>query len=158
MADRPAPRPACRPLVRKIDERLVHLIGLRYPDERTRPGYARLAHEIRAATGGTISGTYLWELATGKKRNLTLEQLDILAEFFEVPPEYFFNDEVAERVSVELELAAALRDAKIRSLVLRAAGLSTVALDSLLSVVSEVRRLQGLPGSEDDAGSPDSTV
>ncbi|MFD6156475.1 hypothetical protein ACFWF7_42330 [Nocardia sp. NPDC060256] len=135
---------ADRPLVQKIGQRLTELIVALYPDQLKRPGYGRLATEIRAATGGTISGTYLWELATGKKRNLTLGQLDILAEFFGVPPEYFFNDEVAERVSAQLELATALRDAKIRRLVMRADGLSAGALDSILTMVNEARKLQAL--------------
>ncbi|MFK8843971.1 hypothetical protein [Streptomyces sp. Ac-502] len=75
-----------RPLLRAFGQRLNELIAALHPDERKRPGYARLAKEIRETTGGAISGTYLWELATGKKRNVTLEQLDVLAEYFGVPP------------------------------------------------------------------------
>lgn len=150
MGDEPA-RPSGRPLVQKIDQRLTALIEALYPDARTRPGYIRLAHEISETTHGSISGTYLWELATGKKRNLTLEQLDVLAEFFEVPPEFFFNDEVAERVSNQLKLATSLRDAKIRSLVRRAEGLSTTAMDSILTMVNEVRRLQDLAPAEEES-------
>uniref|UniRef100_UPI003F496840 hypothetical protein n=1 Tax=Nocardia suismassiliense TaxID=2077092 RepID=UPI003F496840 len=150
MGDEPA-RPSGRPLVQKIDQRLTALIEALYPDERTRPGYIRLAQEISETTDGSISGTYLWELATGKKRNLTLEQLDVLAEFFEVPPEFFFNDEVAERVSNQLKLATSLRDAKIRSLVRRAEGLSTTAMDSILTMVNEVRRLQDLAPAEEES-------
>lgn len=54
--------------------------------------------------------SYLWELATGKKRNVTLEQLDVLAEYFGVPPEYFLSEDVAERVNSQLRLAVVLRD------------------------------------------------
>ncbi|WP_237522897.1 MULTISPECIES: hypothetical protein [unclassified Streptomyces] len=49
------------------------MIAALYPDERKRPGYARLAKEIRETTGGSVSGTYLWDLATGKKRNVPRE-------------------------------------------------------------------------------------
>lgn len=141
---------ADRPLVRKFDQRLNELIAALHPDERRRPGYARLAKEIRETTGGTISGTYLWELATGKKRNVTLEQLDVLAEYFGVPPEYFISEEVAQRVSSQLKLAAALRDARVRNLALRAQGLSPAALDALLAMVNEVRKVQNLSSVEDD--------
>nr|BFD87573.1 helix-turn-helix domain-containing protein [Streptomyces sp. Xyl84] len=134
-----------RPLLARFDERLRALIVALYPDERQRPGYARLAAQIRQTTGGTISATYLWELATGKKRNLTLEQLDVLAQFFGVPPEYFFDDEAAERVSAQLKLASALRDARVRNLALRADGLSPQTLDALLTMVNEARRIQQLP-------------
>ncbi|MFD7162486.1 hypothetical protein [Streptomyces violascens] len=136
--------PPGRPLLRRLDQRLNELIAALYPDERKRPGYAKLAAEIRQTTGGAISGTYLWELATGKKRNVTLEQLDVLAEFFGVPPEYFLNEEVADRVNAQLKLATALRDARVRNLALRADGLSTESLDALLAMVSEARKLQQL--------------
>ncbi|MGX1759501.1 hypothetical protein ACWIG5_21740 [Streptomyces lydicus] len=136
-------------LVRKIDVRLNELITALYPDERKRPGYSKLAKEIREATGGAISGTYLWELATGKKRNVTLDQLDVLAEYFGVPLEYFFNDDVAERVSAQLKLAVALRDTKVRNLALRADGLSAESLDALLTMVNQARRLQNLAPIQD---------
>ncbi|KUN96981.1 hypothetical protein AQJ67_31770 [Streptomyces caeruleatus] len=135
-------------MLAKFDERLRALIAALYPDERRRPGYAKLAAQIRDSTGGTISATYLWELATGKKRNLTLEQLDVLAEFFGVPPEYFFDDEAAERVNAQLKLASALRDARVRNLALRADGLSPQTLDALLTMVNEARRIQRLPEVE----------
>ncbi|MEU7133605.1 hypothetical protein [Streptomyces sp. NPDC046261] len=148
------PRQGDRPLLRKFDQRLNELIAAIYPDERKRPGYARLAKEIRETTGGTISGTYLWELATGKKRNVTLEQLDVLAEFFGVPPEYFLSEEVAERVNAQLALAIALRDTRVRNLALRADGLSAATLDALLAMVNEARKVQNLSSVEtggDDA-------
>ncbi|MEV5884505.1 hypothetical protein AB0L74_17515 [Streptomyces sp. NPDC052020] len=137
--------PRRRPVTRRIDQHLTRLINALYPDERTRPGYAKLARQIREATGGTLSGTYLWELASGRKHNVTLEQLDVLAEFFGVPPEYFINDDVTERVNSQLRLATALREAKVRSLALRAEGLSEESLDALLTMVDQARRLQGLP-------------
>nr|CAG38709.1 putative regulator component [Streptomyces lividus] len=140
---------AGRPLVRKFDQRLNELIAALHPDERKRPGYARLAKEISESTGGTISGTYLWELATGKKRNVTLEQLDVLAEYFGVPPEYFLSEEVAERVSSQLKLATALRDARVRNLALRADGLSPATLDALLVMVNEARKVQNLASVDD---------
>ncbi|WP_234312587.1 hypothetical protein [Streptomyces sp. NRRL F-5065] len=133
------------------------MIAALYPDERKRPGYARLAKDIRETTGGTISGTYLWELATGKKRNVTLEQLDVLAEFFGVPPEYFLNEETAERVNSQLKLATALRDARVRNLALRAEGLSAESLDALLIMVNEARKVQHLASldDQDDKAAPD---
>ncbi|MFI1940818.1 hypothetical protein ACH44C_27180 [Streptomyces purpureus] len=133
-----------RPLLRKFDQRLTELIHAVYPDEQQRPGYARLAREISATTGGSISATYLWELATGKKRNITLEQLDVLAQFFGVPPDYFLNEEVSQRVKAQLALATALRDAKVRNLAMRASGLSPASLDSLLTIVNEARKVQNL--------------
>ncbi|GAA2679504.1 helix-turn-helix domain-containing protein [Streptomyces lunalinharesii] len=134
-----------RPALLTLSERLNELIASVYPDERTRPGYARLAKEIREKTGGGISGTYLWELATGRKSNVTIRQLEALARYFGVPPEYFFNEEVSRRVSAELALASALRDARIRNIALRANGLSPTILNAILAMVNEARRVQNLP-------------
>lgn len=139
---------------RRIDQRLNELIAALHPDERTRPGYAALSREIRESTGGRISGTYLWELSTGRKHNVTVEQLDVLATYFGVPLEYFLNDKVAERVSSQLAVAAALRDTRVRNLALRAEGLSPDSLDALLTVVNEVRKLQNLPQIHDRADGP----
>lgn len=147
----PPPPPSRRPPARRIDQRLTALITALYPDERKRPGYAKLAKDIRERTGGAISGTYLWELTTGRKRNVTVEQLDVLAQYFGVPSEYFLNDDVADRVNTQLRLLAALRDTKVRNLALRAEGLSPQALDALLTMVNEARRLQKLPKVEDCA-------
>ncbi|GAU67185.1 putative transcriptional regulator [Streptomyces sp. NBRC 110611] len=150
----PAPRRGDGALPRRFGQRLNQLISALYPDGYTRPGYARLAREVREATGGTISGTYLWELATGKKSNVTLDQLDVLAEFFGVPPEYFLHDEVADRVGSELAPAGEPRDAKVRNLALRAEGLSAANLDALLIMVDEARRVQGLSSVGDAAMTP----
>nr|WP_236057793.1 hypothetical protein [Streptomyces sabulosicollis] len=145
-----APDEMGRPLPLSLGERLGGLIAALYPDERKRPGYARLARMIREQTGGTISATYLWELVTGRKRNVTMEQLGVLAEFFGVPLEYFVNDEVSRRVNAQLALAVALRDAKVRSLALRAEGLSPESLDALLTIVEKARRVENLDGSGEE--------
>ncbi|MER7568314.1 hypothetical protein ABTZ93_35955 [Streptomyces sp. NPDC097941] len=144
-SDQGTPQDDGRSLVEKFDQRLNQLIHAHYPNERTRPGFARLAAEVREVTGRSISATYLWELSTGKKRNVTLEQLGVLAEFFGVPPAYFLDDQVAERIGEQLALASALRDAKVRDLAMRSAGLSSVSLDAILAIVEEVRKVQNLP-------------
>lgn len=140
-------------LARKIN----HLITTLYPDKRTKPGFAKLAQEIRERTNSSISNTYLWELATGKKRNLTQSTLATLAEFFGVPSEYFLDDAVAARVDTQLELAMALRNHKVRSIALRAEGLSDTALDSILTMLAQARRIERLPDadSEDPSRSGD---
>jgi transcriptional regulator with XRE-family HTH domain len=146
-----------QPRLHDLADRLEKLITALYPDERKRPGYARLATMIRESTGGRISATYLWELTTGRKRNVTLAQLGVLADFFGVPLEYFINDEVSRRVNAQLGLAVALRDTKVRNLALRAEGLSPGSLDALLAIVNEARRVENLDQvreEEPDAGTP----
>ncbi|MFD9067792.1 hypothetical protein ACFVZ3_40495 [Kitasatospora purpeofusca] len=61
-----------------------------------------------------------------------------------MPPEYFLNDAVAERVNSQLRLAHALRDTRVRSLALRAEGFSAASLDALLIMVDQARAVQNL--------------
>ncbi|GAB3575217.1 helix-turn-helix domain-containing protein [Amycolatopsis endophytica] len=134
------------PLAAKI----THLIATLYPDGR--PGYARLAAQIRERTGATLSSTYLWELASGRKRNLTQETLGTLAAFFGVPADYFLDDAMTSRVDAQLELAKALRNQKVRSIALRADGLSDATLDALLAMVTEARESERLAPPDDEPG------
>lgn len=133
----------------QLAHKINHLVATLYPDERSRPGFARLAQRIRESTNSPISSTYLWELATGKKHNLTQSVLTTLASFFGVPREYFLDDEVAARVDSQLELALALRNRKVRSIALRAEGLSDVTLDSILTMITQARKIERLPQLEE---------
>ncbi|SDY91053.1 hypothetical protein SAMN05421504_107409 [Amycolatopsis xylanica] len=133
----------------RLAGKINHLIAVRHPDTRRRPGYTRLAEEIRESTGARLSGTYLWELATGRKRNPTVDQVAVLASYFGVPAEYFLNDEVADRVNAQISLASALRNAKVRDIALRADGLAPQTLDTILAIVTEARKVQQLSPVED---------
>lgn len=132
-----------------LAEKINHLLDRLFPDKSSRPGYAKLAGQIREQTGKPMSATYLWELASGRKRNLTQDTLVTLAEYFGVPAEYFLDDVVASRVDAQLDLAIALRNQKVRSIALRAEGLSDDTLDALLAMVNEARRIERLTDSPD---------
>lgn len=128
----------------RLAAKINHLLEVSYPGEGARPGFARLAAEIRERTSASMSATYLWELATGRKRNLTQETLSTLATFFGVPAEYFFDENTAARVDAQMELAMALRNEKVRSIALRAEGLSDDTLNSILTMLSEARKIERL--------------
>lgn len=132
-------------MLHHFEERLCALISALYPEGSKRPGYGKIASDIREVTGGNISGTYLWELATGKKCNVTLMQLGILSQYFGVPPEYFITDRSRGGLEIDPSLTAALRDERIAVLALQSHGLSDGVLDALLGMVREARRVQNLP-------------
>src|SRR4051795_2991213 len=111
---------AKRDLAAKVD----HLFRTVRPRGGGEYSFEDVAEAIRAKGGPTISATYLWQLRKGKRDNPTKRHLEALAGFFGVPPAYFFDDEVTARIDAELELLAALRDASVRRVALRAAGLS----------------------------------
>lgn len=86
--------------------------------------HEEVARACREATGESFSATYLWQLRTGRRDNPTKRHLEALAQFFDVPVGYFFDDEQGAAIAKELELLGALRDAGVRSMALRAVNLS----------------------------------
>jgi transcriptional regulator with XRE-family HTH domain len=133
--------PAGVTLADKVD-RLFRTVHSRDGGEYS---FEEVAEAIRQRGGPTISATYIWQLRRGLRDNPTKKHLEALADFFGVPPSYFFEDEVARRVEAELELLAALRDAGVHRLALRASGLSPESLHTIAGMIERVRQLEGLP-------------
>src|SRR5437660_4032658 len=132
--------PAQRTLSEKLD-RLFRTVRPRDGGEYT---FEEVADAIRGRGGPTISATYLWQLRKGIRDNPTKRHLEALADFFGVSPAYFFDDEASERIDAELDLLAAIRDAQVRQLALRAIGLSTESLTTITDMVERVRQLERL--------------
>lgn len=135
---------------RTLAEKLDHLFRSVHPGGRGEYSFDEVARALRARGGPTISATYLWQLRKGLRDNPTKKHLEALANFFGVPPAYFFDDAVAARIAAELDLLAALRDASVRQIALRAAGLSSESLGAIAEMVERVRQLEGLPDTGDD--------
>ncbi|GAB2575961.1 hypothetical protein GCM10027168_06160 [Streptomyces capparidis] len=127
---------AATTLAQRID-RLFDLV--RRPD-RQQYTHEEVARACRAATGESFSATYLWQLRTGRRDNPTKRHLEALAQFFQVPPAYFFDDEQGERVAREVELLGALRDAGVRDVALRAVNLSPEALGTISDLIDVIAR------------------
>lgn len=131
---------ATRPLADKLD-RLFKVV---HPADKAEHSYEEVASALRERGGPTISATYLWQLRKGVRDNPTKKHLEALADFFGVTPTYFFDDEAAERIEAELQLLAAMRDAAVRGVALRAAGLSPETLGAIQGIIERARRLEGL--------------
>jgi ESX-1-secreted protein regulator len=118
------------------------------PGGRGEYSYQEVADSIRSEGGPTISATYLWQLRKGLRDNPTRNHLAALAKFFGVSPAYFFDEDTAEMVDAQLSLLAAMRDASVRTVALRAQGLSVESLAAVRVVIDHARRLEGLePGT-----------
>ena len=133
---------------RTLASKLDHLFAT------VRPAKGEYTHEevataIRERGGPTISATYVWQLRKGLRDNPTKHHIEALAGFFGVPPAYFFDAETAAEIDAELELLAAIRDGNVRSLALRAQGLSPESLDTIADMIERVRKLEGLPDQTD---------
>jgi transcriptional regulator with XRE-family HTH domain len=129
-------RPDDSTLAAKID-RLFHVV--RRPN-REPYSHEDVARACRDMTGESFSATYLWQLRTGRRNNPTKRHLEALANFFQVPPAYFFDDDRSAQIAAELDLLAAIRDNGVRQLALRAAELSPEGLRTITDVVEAIGR------------------
>ena len=121
-----------------LARRLDHLFRTIHPAARKPYTPAQVAAAINEKAGARVtSGTYLWQLRTGRKDNPTYKVLIGLADFFGVSPTYFFEDSAIKRGVMPPEVEAALGDDAVRDIALRAAGLSQHSLE----VISETVRL-----------------
>jgi transcriptional regulator with XRE-family HTH domain len=141
--DRGEPNPTedTAPTFAKKLDRLFRTVRPKGRDEFTPD---EVSSAIARRGGPTISSTYIYMLRRGQRDNPTKKHLEALADFFGVPPAYFFDDEMAARVNAELDLLVALRDASVREIALRATGLSSRSLETIREVVERVRQLEGL--------------
>jgi len=96
-----------------------------------------------SADGVATSAAYLSQLRTGKRDNLSARHLAAIARLFAVPMDYFFDLELARRIDADLELLAAVRDAGVQSIALRAQGLSPESLAGVADMIEHIRRLEG---------------
>jgi transcriptional regulator with XRE-family HTH domain len=81
-----------------LARRLDHLFRTVHPAARKAYTPAEVATAMNEAADERVtSGTYLWQLRTGRKDNPTYKVLMGLASFFGVSPTYFFEDTAVER-------------------------------------------------------------
>lgn len=109
------------------------------------------------AGGGTFSPTYMGQLRSGKRTNPTLSHLRALAAFFQVDPALFVNEhgsmdlesDRANSIRDQLNLAAALRDANVVGVALRAASLTPENIRKIEAEIAKLRDAQG--GSNEES-------
>jgi transcriptional regulator with XRE-family HTH domain len=134
-----------------IAERLDHLFGvMRGPHGR--PYTMReVADGINEAAGEpVISVAYLSQLRLGHRKVPSYEKLQAIAKFFGVDVAYFSDDLAAEQADEQIEIVQALQDAGVRSLALRATGLSEASLDAVKTLIDHIRAQEGLPPADED--------
>jgi len=126
-----------------LAEKLDYLFKTIHPAGRGEFSYREVAAAIEAQGGPTASASYLHQLRTGGKDNPTKRHLEVLAKFFGVSPAYFFDDAETDKIEAQLALLIAMRDANVRNVALRAAGLSAEGLDMVRVLIERTRRLEG---------------
>lgn len=100
------------------------------------------AAEAVSLAGVAISAAYLSQLRTGKRDNPSARHLAAISRLFEVPIDYFFDPEVANKINADLALLVAMRDQGVQGIALRAQGLSDASLSGLTEMIDLIRRLE----------------
>ncbi|MET9087179.1 Secondary metabolite protein [Streptomyces sp. NPDC004237] len=136
---------------RTFAELLDYLFREVHPKGRGSYTYAEVSQGIRDTSGVAISASAIQQLRTGTNTNPKMQTIRALAGFFGVPPGYFFDEEVAERITAELSLLTSMRDNQVRDVALRASGLSTETLETIKGFIERARTLEGL--ADDEASS-----
>jgi hypothetical protein len=135
-----------------LADRLDGLIATVHPAGRGPYTLREIADAINAEAGtNLISAAYISQLRTGQRTVPSHSRLAALAKFFGVGTGYFSDEATAGEANRQLEVLAALRDDGVRSVALRAAGLSQSSLAAVRAVIENARRLEGLPDDGKDA-------
>jgi transcriptional regulator with XRE-family HTH domain len=138
-----------------LAQRLERLFTTVHPPDRGPYSLREAAQAINQAAGRPlISYNYLYQLRKGLKTEPGHTRLAAIARFFGVPVTYFSDDDEAARIEAQLELATALRDAGVREVAARVAGLSPASIQAILGVIDNARRLEGLPSADETAVGP----
>lgn len=122
--------------------KLNHLFATVRPAHGEEASYREVATAIARQGGPTISPSYIYQLRSGIRKNPTLRHVQALAKYFGVEVAYFTDDEVAEQTDAELAVLAAMRDANVRSIALRAANLSVESLELVSDMIDLARKME----------------
>jgi transcriptional regulator with XRE-family HTH domain len=119
-----------------------------------RPPYTNkeLAEAVQAR-GVRCTPQYIGQLRAGKHAP-SLEMARALAQVFGVPIDYFNDPSLARSTDQQLTYLAAIQDAGVTKVALRAAGLSPSALEALHEVIDRIRAAEGLPADGPASGPP----
>lgn len=135
-----------------LADKLDRLFKTVHPRGRPEYTYEQIANGIRERGGPTISGAYIWQLRKGIQDNPRKKHLEALADFFDITPAYFLDKETGMRLYAQLELLAAMREAQVQHLALRAAGLTPEGIRAIAHIIEHTRQIEGLLSEE--AGDP----
>ena len=94
--------------------------------------------------GVTVSGVHISHLRSNRRDNPSARLLAALADLFGVPIGYFFDDTTEDRINADLEALSALRDPRVKTLLVRTQGVSPQGLDHLEAILEHLRQIEGL--------------
>ena len=96
--------------------------------------------------GISVSGVHISHLRSGRRKNPSARLLAAMAALFGVPIGYFFDPDLENQVTTELNALSAMKDSRAKKLMVRTQGLSPESMDDLEVIVDRIRKLEGLDG------------
>lgn len=97
-----------------------------------------------ANRGVPVSRAYLSALRSGQQTNPSARLVGAIASLFGVPVAFFFEAEQATRTIDQLQTLVAMRNAGVRGIVARTAGMSDTGIASLAAILEQLRKMEGL--------------
>lgn len=118
-------------------ERLAALFESHLRPDGKQYSFQQVADAINADAGERIgSVVYISQLRSGESDNPTFKVIRGLSKFFGVPPWYFFGVDDDGMDDAEAKAAAAATNPRVREIVLRSAGLSEQAIESVQDLMA----------------------
>ncbi|MEU7062085.1 helix-turn-helix transcriptional regulator [Streptomyces sp. NPDC046197] len=130
----------------QIADRLNHLFEHIHP-----PGKPYTNAHVAGQVG--VSEQYISMLRRGRRSKPDLDLLKRIARFFGVPEGFLagtMSGEDAAKTEEEIKVLAAMRDARVRAIALRAVGLPPAVQDSVSEIITRFRQQMGLPPDPGD--------
>ncbi len=105
-------------------------------DEKRKPdGTQYTQTEVAENTKGLLTRVYLWKLLSGRATNPSFRVIQVLAEFFGVDPNYFFDN---EEMKAALATESQERDTFIEQIALRSPELDDDAKQAVLHMIESI--------------------
>lgn len=113
-----------------------------------------IAEGVRTYTGDTCSKQYIGDLLSGKYTAPTRTKIEGLANFFGLPPGYFFNDGLSAQMQEDLKLGAALREAGVRGLATRMLEVDPAKRETIIKMLNEIHQTDDVAHTGDTDQKP----
>ena len=129
--------------VPRLAEKLEHLFRTVPQADGTPYTNEAASRELGSRYGVTVTTTHISHLRTGRRDNPSAMLLNGLAQLFGVPLAYFFDPERERVVNEQLAALGMLREAQIKSLMMRPGSGDPAALIALAEVLNRIKEVEG---------------
>lgn len=127
--------------------KLAHLISTVHPPDRGPYSYREIEAGIKEEPGA-MTAAYVHQLATGKQPNPRKHYIEALSAFFGVPPNYFFDDEVAAQIDEQIAEVTAWRDDEARHIAERVVELGPRDRSAVNNLIDNLREYDEQPRAQ----------